>query len=52
LIVNYDFQEVTYVLLLQRGVQFSGGKVCGFQAEKTAFEHLDDLFNTRCLFTI
>jgi hypothetical protein len=35
LIENYGFQEETYLLLVRIGVQFSGGKVCSFQAEKT-----------------
>jgi hypothetical protein len=35
LIENYGFQEETYLLLARIGVQFSGGKVCSFQAEKT-----------------
>ncbi|MDP2883910.1 MAG: FlgD immunoglobulin-like domain containing protein, partial [Ignavibacteria bacterium] len=38
LIVNYGFQEETYLLLVRIGVQFSGGKVCSFQAEKTGIK--------------
>jgi len=40
LIDTYDFQEETYVLLMQRGVQYSGGKVCSFQAEKTVLKEV------------